>query len=103
MRFKFKQPYVIKRTPTIPSKMFFATISAEILLTCGAISFVVQFIKTCKAFLERTLRQGVDPFGVKNILIKMINRQVLKFENFNLIQQLLTSLVDMYICLSIHI
>ena len=41
------------------------------------------------------LRQGADPLGVKNILVKMINRHELQFEKYNtnnrdLIQQLLT-------------
>ena len=41
------------------------------------------------------LRQGPDPLGVKKVLVKMINRQALQFEKYNvnnrnLIQQLLT-------------
>ena len=41
------------------------------------------------------LRQGADPLGVKNVLIKMINRHALQFEKYNtnnedLIQQFLT-------------
>ena len=60
-----------------------------------ATSSVVQFIKTSKVFLHRMLRQGADPLGVKKALVKMINRHVLQFEEFNtnnvdLIQQLLT-------------
>ena len=45
------------KSSTIPSTMFFATISAEILRICRATSSVVQFIKTSKVFLHRTLRQ----------------------------------------------
>ena len=37
---------------TRPSNMFFATISAEILLICRATSSVVQFIKISKFFLS---------------------------------------------------
>ena len=41
------------------------------------------------------LRQGADPLGVKNILVKMINRHALQFEKYStndrdLIQQFLT-------------
>ena len=41
------------------------------------------------------LRHGANPLGVKKVLIKMINRHVLQFENYNinnrnLTQQLLT-------------
>ena len=41
------------KSSTIPSKMFFATVSAEILRICGATSSVAQFIKTSKDFLHR--------------------------------------------------
>ena len=48
------------KSSTIPSAMFFATISAEILWICQATSSVVQFIKTSKVFLHGTLRQWMD-------------------------------------------
>ena len=80
---------------TIPSKNFFTIISVEILRICRATSSVVQFITTFKVFLLRMLRQGANPLGVKKVLIKMINRHVLQFENYNinnrdLTKQLLT-------------
>ena len=60
------------KSSNIPSKMFFATISAEILRICWANSSVVQFIKTSKVFFHRMLRQGADPLGVKKVLVKII-------------------------------
>ena len=80
---------------TILSKMFFATISTEILQICRATSSVVQFIKTSKVFLHQMLRQGADPLSVKKVLVKMINSHALQFEKYktnnrDLIQQLLT-------------
>ena len=44
-------------------------------------------------------RQETDPLGVKKLLIKMINRHIPQFEKYNinnrdLIQELLTQLVD---------
>ena len=54
-------------------KMFFATISAEILRICWATSSVVQFIKTSKVFLHGMLRQEAVPLGVKKVLVKMVN------------------------------
>ena len=41
------------------------------------------------------MRQGTDPLGVKKVLVKMINRHALQFDQYNadnsdLIQQLLT-------------
>ena len=60
--------------------MFFATINAEILRICQAISSEVQFMKTSKVFLHRMLRQGSDPLGLKKVLVKMVNRHALQFE-----------------------
>ena len=44
---------------------------------------MTQFIKTSKVFLQRILRQGADPLGVKKVLVKMINRYALIFEKYN--------------------
>ena len=94
--YNFNVVRFLYKSSTIPSKMFFAIISAEILRICRATSSVVQFIKTSKVFLHRMLRQGADHIGVKKVLVKMINRRhVLKFEKYNtnnrdLIRQLLT-------------
>ena len=79
----------------IPSKMFFATISSEILGICRATSSVAQLTKTSKIFLHQMFRQGTDSLGVKKVLVKMINRHALQFEKYNtnnryLIQELLT-------------
>ena len=68
------------KSSTIPSKMFFATISAEILQICRATFSVVQFIKIFTIFLHQMLRQGADPLGAKKVLVKMINHHVLQFE-----------------------
>ena len=45
-------------------------------------------------FLHRMLKQGIDPSGLKNVLVKMITCHVLQFEKYNtnnrdLLQQLL--------------
>ena len=79
----------------IPSKIFFATISSEILGICRATSSVAQLTKTSKIFLHQMFRQGTDSLGVKKVLVKMINRHALQFEKYNtnnryLIQELLT-------------
>ena len=55
----------------------------ELLRIYQATSSVVQFIKTTKVFLRRMLRQGADALGVKNILVKMINRHVIQFKKYN--------------------
>ena len=76
MRFTYKNS-------TVPSKMFFTTISAEILRICQATCSMVQFIKTSKVFLHRMLRQGPDSSRAKKVLVKMINRHALQFEKYN--------------------
>ena len=79
------------KSSTIPAKMFFASISAEILQICQVTSSVVQFIKKSKISLCRMLRQGADPLGVKMVLVKMINHhEKYNTNNGDLIQQLLT-------------
>ena len=96
MRVKFKQPYMIKsnsynfnvmrypyKNRTLPWKVFFATISTEILGICRATSSVVQVIKTSKVFLHQMLLQGTFLLGVKKVLVKMVNRHVLQFDKYN--------------------
>ena len=50
---------------------------------CRATSSVMQFIKTSKVFLHKTFRLGVDPLGVKKVLIKMTNRYIFQLEKYN--------------------
>ena len=54
VRFQYK-------SSTIPSKMFFATNSAEILQTRRVNASVVQFIKTSEVFLHQNQGQRVNP------------------------------------------
>ena len=57
------------KSNTIPSKMFFGAISAEILRIFRATSSLAQFNKTSKVFLHQMLRPGADPLGVKKVYI----------------------------------
>ena len=66
------------KSSTIPSKMFFATISAEIRRNCRGTSSVIQFIETSNVLQHRMLRQGADPLGVKKVLVKTVTRSYLK-------------------------
>ena len=55
----------------------------------------VKTFKTSKVFLSQKFRQVTDLLGVKKVLIKMINRHILQFENYStnnkgLIQEPLT-------------
>ena len=68
---------------TIPSKMFFSTISAEVLRICRANTSKESFIKSSKTLIQRMLKQGADPLGIKRVLTKMINRHATDFMKFN--------------------
>ena len=61
------------KSSTIQSKMFFETISEEILRICRATSSVLQIMKTSKVFLHRMMRKGTDPLGVKRYFFAIIN------------------------------
>ena len=68
---------------TIPSKMFFSTISAEILRICRANTSKEFFVETSKRFIQRMLTQGADPFRIKKVLTKMMNRHSADFLKFS--------------------
>ena len=72
------------KSSTIPSKIFYVTIRAEIRRICRATSYVVQFFKTSKTFLHWMLRQEADPLGIKKVLVNIINRHVLQFYKYNI-------------------
>ena len=93
--YNFNVVRFLNKSINIPSKMFFATISAEILGICRPTSPVAQLTKTSKIFLYQIFRQGTDSLGAKKVLVKMINRHALQFEKYNtnnryLIGELLT-------------
>ena len=59
--------YIIRfpyRSSNIPNKMFFSTISAEILRICRASSQYVSFINACDPFMKRMRLQGAFKIGV---------------------------------------
>ena len=70
------------KSSTIPSKMFFSTISAEILRICRANSLVESFLETSRVLLLRMKKQGADNHGIKAVLKKMFNRHQEEFHKF---------------------
>ena len=55
-----------------PSKMFYSSITAEILRICRATSTYVDFLKTTKDFIIRMRKQGAQVDSLKNVLNKLI-------------------------------
>ena len=79
---------------TIPSKMFFSTVSAEVLRICRANTCKNSFIETSKRFIQRMIKQGASSLGIRRVLTKMINRHSNDFKKFGTSdKQLIESLI----------
>ena len=70
------------RCSNIPSKMFYATISAEILRIARATSKYTFFLKCVQTLLVRMKKQGANVFGIKSAIRKMIGRHAETFSKF---------------------
>ena len=71
------------RCSNIPSKMFYATISAEILRIARATSAYSHFLDSVHTLLVRMKKQGANVSGIKNAIRKMILRHASTFLKFN--------------------
>ena len=71
------------KSSNLPSKMFFSTISAEILRICRATSTYEEFLALCHNLISRMLNQGADKNGTKKILQKMIARHQNEFDKYS--------------------
>ena len=71
------------KSSTLPSKMFFSTISAELLRISRATTLLISFIGAAKALILRMKRQGADVFGIKSSLRKMLNRHQDEFSKYS--------------------
>ena len=81
--FKFsivRMPYLCSN---IPSKMFYSTISAEILRICRACSLYSDFLSASKKLLARMQKQGAKEKGIGRILMKMLSRHNNNFAKFS--------------------
>ena len=78
--------FVVVRFPykcsNIPSKMFFSTISAEILRICRATSTYAEFLNSSNILITRIKRQGANIDGIQKVLFKMLSRHKSDFEKF---------------------
>ena len=66
----------------MPSKMFYATIGAEILRICKATSKFSYFLFSAKKLLIRMKKQGAVAVRIKRVLFKMMRRHWSYFEKF---------------------
>ena len=68
----------------LPSKMFYSTISAEILRICRASLFAEDFFASADPFLKRMKDQGALREGVKGSLCKLFVRHFDSFRKYGL-------------------
>ena len=74
-----RMPYL---QSNMPSKMFYSTISAEILRICRATYKYTNFLLSCEKLIIRMIKQGAKPLGIKNVVCKMIKRHTSDFDKF---------------------
>ena len=71
------------RSSNIPSKMFYATISAEVLRIAKATSKYSYFLECVQTLLVRMKKQGANVFGIQKAMRKMIGRHAVTFSKFD--------------------
>ena len=81
--FKFSVVRLPYRCSNIPSKMFYATISAEVLRIAKATSKYAFFLQCVHTLFIRMKKQGANVFGSKKVLRKMIGRHPDHFTKFS--------------------
>ena len=71
----------------MPNKMFYSTISAEILRICRATKRFDDFSTEVSGFLRRMVRQGAKMEGVRISLRKLLNRHFDVFKKYGFEQE----------------
>ena len=64
-----RMPY---KCSNMPYKMFYSTISAEVLRICRATSNYSFFLDSVKKIISRMSKQGADILGIKKVVTKMM-------------------------------
>jgi len=78
-----------KNISKIPTKMFYSTISSEVLRICRATSSLDSFLITTKSILLRMFNQGANDVKLKISLLKMINIHSADFSKYNVTNDVL--------------
>ena len=68
--FKFSAVRMPYKRSNIPQKMFYATISAEVLRICRATSNYNSFLDSACKLITRMCIQGADTQGIQRVLLK---------------------------------
>ena len=68
----------------MPYKMFYSTISVEVLRICRATSSYLFFLESVRKLIIRMRKQHAETLGIKKIVTKMMCRHWQPFEKFGL-------------------
>ena len=82
--FKFDVVRMPFKCSNMPYKMFYSTISAEVLRICRATSSYLFFLESVRKLIIRMRKQHAETFGIKKIVTKMMCRHWQPFEKFGL-------------------
>jgi hypothetical protein len=96
--FPFKIVRFPYRSSNMPIKMFYSTISAEVLRICRASSNFDFFRRACKPFLIRMKRQGAKKDGTRNSITRLVSRHSKEFGKFqHPKEQLVNTIINLVI------
>ena len=85
------------KSSNMPYKMFYSTISAEVLRICRATSNYSFFLDSAKKLISRMSKQGADAaVGIKKVVTKMMCRHWQPFEKFDIPLEQITSDISSY-------
>ena len=76
-----RMPY---KCSNMPYKMFYSTISAEVLRICRATSSYIFFMESVRELILRMRKQGADNIGINKTITKMMHRHWENFKKFSL-------------------
>ena len=82
--FKFDVVRMPFKCSNMPYKMFYSTISAEVLRICRATSSYLFFLESVRKLIIRMRKQHAETLGIKKIVTKMMCRHWQPFEKFGL-------------------
>ena len=82
--YNFKIVRLPYKSSNLPSKMFFSTISAELLRIGRATSNLPNFVEAARSLIVRMKRQGADVLGIRNSVRKMFHRHQEEFMKYSI-------------------
>ena len=85
---------VCLKSSNMPYKMYYSTISAEILRICRATSHYPSFLKSVRKLILRMRKQGAQTQGINKFVSKMMHRHWDPFRKFDLSAETIASNVS---------